>query len=113
MEVDDFNNPIVEPIRRSKRIMNIQMRMTKTGKYSDEFKVIPKATSSTIKKKNVSCNETGKINYGSHHNSGCSVCRERPKMISKKKTEFKRYAVKKQIDDHYISEDSEDSKDEE
>jgi hypothetical protein len=109
IEVDDFNNPVVRPIRRSRRLMHIQMRMTKTGKYSNEFKVIPKATSSTIKKRNVSCDETGKIVYGSYHHSGCAGCCERPKMFGKKKTEFKRYAVKKEIDDHYISmdEDSE------
>jgi hypothetical protein len=107
METDDFHNPIVGPIRRSKRLINIQMRMTKKGKYSDDFKVITKATSSTIKKGNVSCDQSGKIMYGSHHNSGCSLCRERPKMIGKKKTEFKRYAVRKEIDDHYVSMDEE------
>jgi len=106
METDDFNNPVVGPIRRSMRIMHINFRMTKPrGAY--DWKVIPKATASTIKKKNVSCDQNGKITYGSHHNSGCSMCCERPKMFGKKKTAFQRYAVKKEIDDHYISMDEE------
>ena len=106
MEADDFNNPFVGPIRRSMRIMHINFRMTKP-KGQDDWKVIPKATASTIKKRNVSCNESGKIMYGSHHNSGCSLCRERPKMIGKKKTEFKRYTIQKEIDDHDILMDDE------
>lgn len=106
METDDFNNPVVGPIRRSMRIMHINFRMTKP-RGPDDWKVISKATSRTIKKKNVSCDQNGKIMYGSHHNSGCSLCRERPKMIGKKKTEFKRYAVQKEIDDHYVSMDEE------
>jgi hypothetical protein len=106
MELDDFNNPVVGPIRRSMRLMNIQVRMTKPNKYSDEMKMIPKATASTIKKGNVLCDQSGKMMYGSHSHS-CSMCRERPKTISKKNTSFQRYNVKQEIDDNYISMDEE------
>ena len=104
MELDENNNPVVGPIKRSMRIMHIKFRMTNPkGKGKDEWKIIPKATSSTIKKRNVSCSESGKIIYGSHHAGGCSLCREKPKIIGKKKTEFQRYMVKKEINDYSTS----------